>query len=289
VIQKNKLLIIGLAGAGVVLAGCGDESDVDLEVNQEALTSENGLAVNGLAVNGLAVNGLAVNGLAVNGLAVNGLAVNGLAVNGLAVNGLAVNGLAVNGLAVNGLADPAAHAFMTYLVSCALPAGRSVTYPAGDSTTTLVGEIGLAPSWEHQSCDLTCQRWVSACILARVNHLGVHREISMRGDNKALAIVPHELQLYTEAEATYYGNLFQNDKSLYACMPRGAKGITRVCGDSLSDCPMAVVGFCPDVCEQEGKFRTYLDCASQPASRNKGSKSSRDKLYHETISIFLVP
>ena len=189
-----------------------------MEGSQQALTAENGLSVNGLSVNGLSVNGLSVNGLSVNGLSVNGLSVNGLS-----VNGLSANGLSVNGLSVNGLTDPAAQKFMTYLVSCALPAGRSVTLAGDGTSTTFAGEIGLAPSWETGSCDLTCQRWVSACILARVNHLGVHREISMRGDHKALAVVPHELQLYTEAEATYFANLFQSDRSLYACLPREQK------------------------------------------------------------------
>src|SRR5947209_2878891 len=105
-IQNTRALLsvvsVGLAGISL---GCGAPPADEIMESQGAMVSENGLAANGLAANGLAANGLAANGLAANGLA---------------ANGLAANGLAANGLAANGLADPAAHKFMEYVVSCAL-------------------------------------------------------------------------------------------------------------------------------------------------------------------------
>ncbi|HET6149374.1 MAG TPA: hypothetical protein VFH68_17690 [Polyangia bacterium] len=238
----------------------------------------------------LAANGLAANGLAANGLAANGLAANGLAANGLAANGLAANGLAANGLAANGLADPAAQKFMEYVVSCALPPGHSVTYTSAGVDYTFAGGIGVAPDWEQQSCDGSCQRWVSACVLARLNKLGVHRQISIRGANDALAITAHELQDFPVREASYYGNLFQVAQPRYACLPPKATEITRVCGDSLVGCAVAIAGACEQVCETPGRNGTYRDCAAQEIPAHDGYRgTSNDDAYAETVTVFLAP
>jgi hypothetical protein len=231
-------------------------------------------------------NLLATNGLAANGLAANGLAANGLAANGLAANGLAANGLAANGLAANGLADPMAQKFMEYVVSCALPAGRSVTYTRDGVAYTFAGSIGVAPDWESQSCDVSCQRWVSACVLARVNKLGVHVQISIRGANDALAITPHELKDFPAREATYYGNLFQVAQPRYACLPPRATQIPRVCGDSLVGCAVAVSGACEELCESPGRDGTYRECSAAELEARHGSLD--DETYAETVTVFLA-
>ena len=77
------------------------------------------------------------------------------------------------------------------------------------------------------TCDESCQRWISACVLARTNAYGVHVEISMRapadappGIKKALATSSAEVNPcpagdandstcgYTVREGAYYGNIF---------------------------------------------------------------------------------
>jgi len=282
--QKQNTAIAAMV-MGCLLLGCNGGDTDGAEGRQGALVGENGLSANGLSANGLSANGLSANGLLLNGLSANGLSANGLSANGLSANGLSANGLSANGLLVASLAEPLNQRFMTYLVSCALPAGHSVTFQSGSTSFTFSGEIGLAPAWENGACDESCQRWVSACLLARVNHLGVHREISMRGETSALALDRQELQQYSEAEATYFGNLFQPVQERYACLPPGASAIPRVCGDSLSDCPMAVVGSCADVCNDPGRFHSYRDCASRSPSR-RGEDLPR---YAETISVFLSP
>jgi len=216
-------------------------------------------------------------------LAENGLAANGLAANGLAANGLAANALDTNGLAANGLADPMAHKFMEYVVSCALPAGHTVTYTQDDATYTFAGSIGVAPEWEQESCDGSCQRWVSACVLARLNKLGVHRQISIRGANPALAVTLHEMTDFPVREATYYGNLFQPNQPRYACLPPDATEIPRVCGDSLAGCAVVVPGECRSVCEHAGLFRTYSDCGTEPVTGHAADS------YAETVTVFLAP
>jgi len=70
-------------------------------------------------------------------------------------------------------------------------------------------------------CDESCQRWVSACVLARTNAYGVHVSISMRAPadaqqsiKNALAVTPAEREggagspAYDQREGAYYGNLF---------------------------------------------------------------------------------
>jgi hypothetical protein len=225
--------------------------------------------------------------MAANGLAANGLAANGLAANGLAANGLAANGLAANGLAANGLADPAAHKFMEYVVSCALPADHSVSFMQDGVSYVFAGGIGVAPEWETRRCDGSCQRWVSACVLARLNKLGVHRQISIRGANEALAMTLHEMQDFPVREATYYGNLFQTEQPRYACLPDGVTQDLRVCGDSLVGCAVTFPGNCQNVCRRPGSFGTFVDCASHALSQRDDRWD--DTTYAETITVFLAP
>jgi hypothetical protein len=266
-------MVIG--GVGVLIAsaavGCGAPPAADeVGLTQSNLESANGLAANGLAANGLAANGLAANGLA--------------------ANGLAANGLAANGLAANGLADPWAAKFMEYVVSCALPAGHSVTYKSAGVSYTFAGGIGVAPEWERAKCDGSCQRWVSACVLARVNKLGVHVQISIRGANDALAITPHELQNFPVREATYYGNLFQPDQPRYACLPPGATQIARVCGDSIVGCAVAVAGSCERLCDEPGRFGTYRNCTANDSWDRNDHRGEHhdDQTYAETVTVFLA-
>ena len=66
------------------------------------------------------------------------------------------------------------------------------------------------------TCDESCQRWVSACVLARTNAYGAHVEISMRAPadapqavKNALATSPGEVETFALREGAYYGNIFE--------------------------------------------------------------------------------
>src|SRR6202142_1207441 len=74
------------------------------------------------------------------------------------------------------------------------------------------GGVGGAPG----TCDESCQRWVSACVLARTNAYGAHVAISMRAPadppqaiRNALATSPTEPATYPLREGAYYGNIFE--------------------------------------------------------------------------------
>jgi hypothetical protein len=117
-------------------------------------------------------------------------------------------------------------------------------------------------------------------VLARVDAAGVKRMISLRGDNSALRPEAGELRKYTEREATYFGNVFIPDQPRFLCLSPGKTSDERVCGDSLDDCPMTVVGECDDACATAGPYGSFGDCSDKGRAR-------RGTVYHESITVYL--
>jgi hypothetical protein len=257
---------LGLLCLATSAFGCGGPGEeVNAPVSVAAVT-ENGLTMNGLTMNGLTMNGLTMNGLTMNGLTMNGLTMNGLTMNGLTA----------------GMADPKSQQFLKYLTSCALGPQQSLTVTAGGTTYTFPGQLGLAPQWgsDHGSCDGSCQRWVSACLLARIDAAGIDREISVRGP--ALGLIPSakEISGYTQKEATYFGNLFIPGQPRFLCLAPGQKEDERVCGDSLDDCPMTVVGSCAQDCAIKGGAFGDSFCSDS-------GRPGAGQTYFESVTVFL--
>jgi len=268
------MVAVGALGV-LAAAGCrvDDQTDAPVGATSGALVGSNGLFANGLFANGLFANGLFANGLFANGLFANGLA-------------LDASG-AMSPAAADVLRDPAARPLFSYIVSCALPPDQTLKVTVDGEALTFPGGIGVAPAWLTGTCDTSCQRWVSACVIARVNHLGQHVEISMRGLNHALVVEPHELQDFSFREAAYFGNFFLPRPEVHACLPDGATGIARVCGPSLADCPISVAGRCTDVCAGTGAWSSYRDCAATPVAQVVPN-DSRD-VFPQTVTVFLKP
>jgi len=136
-------------------------------------------------------------------------------------------------------------------VSCALPADQSIDVPGYGS---FAGSLGLAPEWgaEGSSCDAACQSWVSACVISRVNYLGVHVPLSERGNAPGLALATGEATDYPSREATYFGNVFTVPQQLYGC--RAAEDdqtlVGRPCGNgaNVTGCIITVEGDCHTLC-----------------------------------------
>lgn len=195
---------------------------------------------------------------------------NRLAGNRLAGNRLAGNRLAGNRLAGNALSSTSFEALPEtaqileseegrdvyyYMVSCALP--DTVTIEADVPTLTadtpsdspytckvatkhcsFPGNLGLAPGWQHKKLDTKGERWVSACLFARVNRHGVTKDVSLRGRNEGLTISQYEYEMFTVQEGAFFGNIFENpDASVdnidwYACSGSGiaeASSVERDC------------------------------------------------------------
>ena len=143
---------------------------------------------------------------------------------------------------------------LEYMVSCALEPGQRIEVAVGDDMLVYEGALGLAPQWgtESGSCDAECQGWVSACLIARTNFLGESVPISLLGDHESLAPSVDEALAFDVEEATYFGDLFGEARTLYACVPAGSSGPERTCGDDPSSCAIAVLGECDAICDDAG-------------------------------------
>jgi hypothetical protein len=247
-----------------------------------ALASVGAAACGGEDVAEVRSSVLSTNALTANALTANALTANALTANALTANALTANALTANALTANGLTDPLAREFLKYVVSCALDDGDSVSVTVDGQRYVFAGSLGLAPEWgeRHGSCDESCQRWVSACVLARIDAQGVTRPISIRGANPALAPAPHEMRDYPVREAAYFGNLFVPGQPRYLCLSPGQTSDPRVCGPSLDGCPMTVVGSCADACAHPGPNGSFADCSSAGRAR-------RPDVFHESVTVFL--
>lgn len=201
-----------------LLVACTDEVEPDEGTGSQSVVVDNRLAANRLAANRLAANRLAANRLAANRLAANRLKLDPIAAGDL-------------------LSTAEGIELLTFVVSCALPSG--VVLEAEDPVThdplEFFGEVGLAPRWAHKKLDKIGQRWVSACLFARVNANNVTVPISLRGPHRGLVTTPEERAGWTLEEGAFYGNLFRpiNEPIIWiACRGRAqAAGETGGLGD----------------------------------------------------------
>lgn len=142
---------------------------------------------------------------------------------------------------------------LDYLVGCALPAGQSFNVTAGGTTYNFKGDAGLAKSWSSTKLTEKQQRWISACMLARVNNQGQLMKISMRGPHHALHVTSTETGRFTQEEGVYYGNIFTGAAPLVGWSCRGKE---QAAGD-------------PD-----GSALSYRDCAEPQSLITDGGDTS---------------
>ncbi len=171
----------------------------------------------------------------------NAIAANAIAANAIAANAIAANAISedVYLIAANNLMDTTERReLLKYVVGCAIPAGVTLVGTHAGVTYEFHGDIGLAPRWIKRSLRETEERWVSACLLSRVNRFGVSVTISIRGPHKALKVSEPEAEDYSVEEGAFYGNVFRgaNEPLVWnAC--RGRDEVTGESGDlDLRDC-----------------------------------------------------
>ena len=205
----------------------------------------------------------------------------------LTSNALTSNALTSNALTSNALTDPNARELLTYIVSCALPAGQQVSYVSEGTSYTLSGSLGLAPQWGEAdgSCDESCQQWVSACVLSRVDYLGAPLSISVRGQNPGLVTGPAEQAQYTHREAAYYGNVFSQPQQFFGCISPGLVTDPRVCGPGpLYQCFIHFAGTCKQVCDPALSDGSFPNCRAPVPGEGQGFTGP---IYHESVTVFL--
>jgi hypothetical protein len=201
---------------------------------------------------------------------------NRLAANRLAANSLATSRLATAKLTPTGTdlvamtADPGGRELLTYVVSCALPAGTSLTV----SGIIYVGDIGLAPKWTERALSLDERRWVSGCLLARTNLFGVTVQLSMRGSDGPLGVTPAEKAGYSLFEGVFWGDVFAGDLStMKACTSRYKATNPQISTMPLRECTVADVlvpgktrcgftaaGICETVCNDAKAGYRFSKC-----------------------------
>jgi hypothetical protein len=114
---------------------------------------------------------------------------------------------------------------LRYLVECALPAGVPVTLTYRGQTSILGrGVAGLGASLQFGMMSGNDQQRVTACMLARINGMGVTVQIDMFGPMgqeapQFLATGPGD-DAYPVLEAAFYGNLFSAEPQAYACQEK---------------------------------------------------------------------
>ncbi|WP_437679339.1 hypothetical protein [Sorangium sp. So ce131] len=200
-----------------------------------------------------------------NALTASALTANRSATLALTEGPLTSEAIAGNEEVMSALRDPLARDFLRYAVGCALPAEESVEFSLDGEVYVVDGDIGVAPEWgrPHGQCNSRCQGWISACIMARINHLGERVPISMRGKNKALETGAAERADFPLREATYFGDLFAPEQRRYACKSPGSTLISRVCGGTGVDtdgCIVDVLGDCDELCGAPASDGSFPNC-----------------------------
>jgi hypothetical protein len=232
----------------LLLAGC---TTATAETNDLGTAEEAALTANSLTASALTTNALTADALTADAFLHSALTADALA-----------EGPRLSGA----LGDPKARSFLKYVVGCALPSGTSFQVVVDGTAYPYEGRTGLAPAWGQTggSCDASCQAWVSACVLARVNYLGVQVALSIRGEHPALALAPGESSDYPHIEATYYGSVLSPNQVRFACLPPGHTSDERVCGPWIDGCVMKFRGRCDEVCDGAGSSGDYTGCHDLP-------------------------
>jgi hypothetical protein len=108
---------------------------------------------------------------------------------------------------------------VSYMVKCALPAGRSITkQDASGASYTFPGSLGVAPEWESGSCGADCQKQMTACMMAHINTTGQHIALWLDGDSSALGWGQNAN--YPFQEGSFFGNIFTSPPTAYYCEGR---------------------------------------------------------------------
>jgi len=264
------------------------------------------------------------NRLAQNRLAQNRLAQNRLAQNRLAQNALSSTSLEANQATAELLATADGRDVYSYIISCALPDSLTIEadvpgaadtappdtlYTCTSEHCIFTGSLGLAEYWIDHKLATKEQRWISACLLARVNNYDTTEAISMRGPHDSLTVSIDEAEIYNVAEGAFYGNVFNGPDvpiDWNACQGQGqASGefgglVLRDCTeeDPLNPgytlCGFKYAGYCavynpdfptPYACKSfDGVQGTYEDCYTEAGD----GKWPSLKTYREVITVYVT-
>jgi hypothetical protein len=264
----------------IAAGGCVDDESLVLSEDTQSVVTDNRIALNRIALNRIALNRIALNRIA--------------------LNRIALNNLQANLASIGDLLDThEGREVFSFVVSCALEDGDVlvVNHPT-QGPLNFLGEVGLAPRWETRAMTNSDQRWVSACLLSRVNNNNVTVQVSLRGPDDALDTTAQERAAWPLEEGAFFGDVFQpphRPLEMYAC-----RGRDQAAGPETGDmdardctepdpanpgktlCGMTYAGDCADfappknryACERKLFDSYYVNC-TPTASFGSGKKPKR--------------
>jgi hypothetical protein len=150
-------------------------------------------------------------------------------------------------------------------IQCALDTSQSVTDPV--TGEVLEGHWGLATGWRANPLSVTGQRWVTACMLQKLNGYGWTVPILLEGANTPINVQPALDPSYPFDESTAFGNYFLPEPMLYVCRESDliaqCEGqplladldlYSRICDSNSNSCGLQVIGNCSTACQQNGAY-----------------------------------
>ncbi|WP_197041414.1 hypothetical protein [Chondromyces apiculatus] len=265
---------IALAAAFITtVAGCApplsEDADDDALMEEDVDTAESAL----LAEN--ALNWNAINWNALNWNAINWNALNW--------NGLLPEARAR--LQSTGSDGELARHAMRYVVSCALPSTASFDFSWTDEdgvahAESYPGLMALAPQWQNAPIMEDEARWVSSCLISRVNLYGVSVLLSSRSWHRELwQMSSEEAGTFNHQEGAFWGNLFTNPPTAFACYDQHgvayARQRQRACAaghvndqGAIESCGMIqIVGSCQHHCVSNGDSLGFWGGCTSSAPR----------------------
>jgi hypothetical protein len=166
--------------------------------------------------------------------------------------------------------SPLANLLTTYpmaatdLIECALRHGEQIYDPI--TGQDIYGQWGLAPNWLHDRISHMTdqQEWLTACMLSRLNYLGVSVGILLEGDTPEIQKSDKHDPNFPYNESTVFGNMFNStqpitgrDPAFFAyvcrehdlaatCTRNGGSGYVnnRICDDVPFLCGLIDIGLC---------------------------------------------
>lgn len=202
------------------------------------------------------------------------------------------------------LVDDSRRQMFGFFVACALPEDAVLVGTVGDfGDIEFFGGHGLAPQWRTGPLNLDGQRWVSACLFAKLNEEQLHIGLSLRGPHLGLALLDGESEAFPLEEAAFYGNMFvplNQDLQWYTCRGRdlaaGARGDldNRDCSvpdpnkPGLTKCGLTWTGDClfaaQRACESFVTNGTYYRRCHTAPSQNGQLQGA---LFEQVITVFV--
>jgi hypothetical protein len=124
-----------------------------------------------------------------------------------------------------------------YLALCALDEGTElVAVDRSGDEVAFPGLYGLAPEWVTESCGASCQRWLTACLVAHANAFDYRVAVSLRGSHRGLVWDDDIAADFPLQEGAFYGNAFASQPVAYSCAGRALVDLD---GDVGAGAPLA--------------------------------------------------